>query len=152
MSQNLKQRLVIGCLGIILILILIYLSASGIFKFLFTAMIATVISIALWEFYHITKVNAYRPLSALGIFFSIAYIFALYLNSLFPLANALPEAVLGLTLIASFLYFFIKGENPFINLAITFFGIFYLTIPLGCLLSIDFFFPAGSAQDGRWWL
>jgi phosphatidate cytidylyltransferase len=152
LSHNLKQRLLFSFFGILLILTIIYYSPFGIFKLVFTSMIATVIALALWEFYRITQVNGYRPQSILGIGFSIAYIFALYLNHLNPLANAIPEAVLGLTLITSFLYFFIKGEQPFVNLAITFFGIFYLTIPLGCLVSIDFFFPSDSTQDGRWWL
>jgi len=152
MSTNLKQRLVFSFFGIILVLILIYLSPFGGFKLLFTAMIATVISIALWELYRIAKINGYQPQNAIGILSSAAYIFALYFNNLYPLANAIPEAVLGISLIASFLFFCIAGEKPFVNLAITFFGIFYLTIPLGCLLSIDFFFPLGSMQDGRWWL
>lgn len=151
-SRNFQQRVLVSLLGTILILTLIYYSPYGIFQILFTSMIASVIGLALWEFYHLTKINGYHPLSCLGIGFSIAYIFALYLNHLYPLANAIPEAILGLTLIASFLYFFMAGESPFVNLAITFFGIFYLTIPLGCLVSINFFFPENSSQDGRWWL
>lgn len=152
LSQNLKQRLLFSFFGILFILMIIYYSPFGFFKFLFTSTIAAVIALSLWEFYRITKINGYQPQSMLGIGFSIAYIFSLYLDNLYPLNHALPEAILGLSLVTSFLYFFIKGTQPFVNLAITFFGIFYLTIPLGCLVSIDFFFPLDSVQDGRWWL
>ena len=59
---------------------------------------------------------------------------------------------MGLTLIAAFLYYFFKGTDPFVNIALTSFGIFYLTLPLSCVLYIIYFFPSDSLQDGRWWL
>ena len=38
------------------------------------------------------------------------------------------------------------------NLAITLFGIIYLTLPISCALRINYFFPEQAAQDGRLWL
>lgn len=151
-SKNFKNRLTISFVGIFLILTFIYLSPFGLYKWLFTAVMAGSIGLALWEFYNITEPNGYRPQKILGVGFSIIYIFSLCAESIHPIARALPEAVLGLALISSFLYYFSKGDSPFVNLAMTFFGLFYLTIPLGCLVSINFMFPSDAVQDGRCWL
>jgi phosphatidate cytidylyltransferase len=152
LSQNFKQRLIFSLLFIPALIAAVYFSNHSYFQPFFAFMTAGLISMALWEFYQLTIANGYNPQIFAGIACTFAYIFALYLNYIKPLHNALPEAILGLTLIFSFSYFFKKGSSPFINLAITFFGIFYLTIPLGCLFSINFFFSFDSIQDGRWWL
>ena len=151
-SQNFKQRLLFSLLFSFFLIGAVYFSSHPIFQPFFVLITAGIISMALWEFYSLTKAHGYGPLTVLGLSCTFAYIFALYLNFLKPMHNALPEAVLGLSLVLSFLYFFIKGSSPLVNLAITFFGIFYLTIPLGCLLSINFFFSFDGIHDGRWWL
>ncbi len=151
-SQNFKQRFLVGSALTLFLLITIYFSKYPLFQPFFALMTAGIISMALWEFYQLTRAHGYNPPVLSGILCTFAYIFALYLNYLIPLHNALPEAVLGLTLILTFVYFCLSGHSPFIHLAIVFFGIFYLTIPLGCLFSINFLFPFKQNPDGRLWL
>lgn len=153
LSQNFKQRLLFGLFFSLFLIGVVYYSSHTWFQPVFALLTAGIISMALWEFYSLTKAHGYAPLTSLGIACTFTYIFSLYLNYLQPMHNALPEAVLGGALVLGFLYFFVTGSSPLINLAITFFGVFYLTIPLGCLLCINFFFPFdGGIQDGRWWL
>lgn len=151
-SKNLKQRLAVSILGIAVLIVVIYFSPYGLFKLLFALLMAGVIGMALWEYYHIAKANGYQPQAGIGILFTFLYIFGLYANSLWPYHHAVPEVILGLMLVAGFTYYFIRGSDPFVNLAITAFGVFYLTIPLGCFFDINYFFPPESEQDGRWWL
>jgi phosphatidate cytidylyltransferase len=151
-SKNFKHRLLFSLFFSLFLLGTIYFSSYPLFQPFFALITAGIISMALWEFYSLTKAHGYSPQTVLGVLCTFAYIFSLYLNFLKPMHNALPEAVLGIALVFSFLYFFVRGSSPLVNLAITFFGVFYLTIPLGCLLSIDFFFPFDGHQDGRWWL
>ena len=153
MSSNLKNRLIVSGLGIIFLVVVICLSPYGIYKFIFTAITAAIIGMALWELYHISSIKGYQPQRFIGLAITVLYLLALYINSIKPLHHALPEAILGLSLIASFLYYFVKGSNPFVNISITLFGIIYLTVPLSFLAGIDFFsFPFDPSQDGRWWL
>jgi phosphatidate cytidylyltransferase len=151
-STNFKQRLLASAIGILILSVLIYMSPQGIFTFLFTIAFAGILSVALWEFYQLATSGGYKPQITIGIISTIAYVLALYLNHLMPLHNALPEAVLGLTVIAAFLQFFFTGHKPLVNLSITLFGILYLIIPLGCLYNINFFFSPTDSQDGRLWL
>lgn len=152
LSRNFKYRLLMGAVTICVVLSTIYVSHYSWGKPLFLLLTAGFISTALWEFYHIAQAKGYYPLSKIGIISTLFYLLAIFFYTQDPAAVGLPEAVLGMTVISSFLYYFVKGTDPFVNLALTLFGIFYLTLPLGCFVLINYFFPDSSPQDGRWWL
>lgn len=152
LSANFKDRLIASVLGIIILLAAIYFSNSGFLSLFFLSIVAGSIGTALWEFYNIAKARGYAPLNGIGILFSIFYVFSIYLSTQIPSAFALPIIVIGLALISGFLSYFVKGTDPFINLAITFFGIIYLTLPLSFIVNINYFFPKGTPYDGRWWV
>jgi phosphatidate cytidylyltransferase len=99
-----------------------------------------------------TKFKGLAPPEAFGIVGSVAYIVAVYLSTQKAKAEMLPAIVMTLTIASAFLYYFIKGSNPLANLSAMVFGLVYITIPLGCIVSINYFFPLEGFQDGRWWL
>lgn len=152
MSYNFKQRLKISSFAVPLLLITLYLSSFTVFMPLFTLVITAIIATALWEYYQIAEAKGLQPLTALGIASSCAYIIALFLKSQFAFAADLTYIVIGISLVLAFGYSLRRGNSPLITLAITIFGLVYLTIPLGYLISINFFFPPDAVQDGRWWL
>lgn len=147
--SNLQQRLIISGLSLFFSLFAILSSHHPKFELFFVITIAAVISGALWEFYNIAKAKQSQPLVKIGIIGTIFYVCAVYLYAQRPHLQMLPEIVLALTLIAAFIYYFIKGSDPFVNLAVTSFGLLYLTIPLSCLIYINYFSSA-TVTDGRW--
>lgn len=151
-SRNFKYRLLAGIATIVVVLLCIYFSHYSWGKPIFVALTAGFILTALWEFYHIAQAKGYHPLSKIGIISTLIYLISVFWLTQSSMASGWPEAVLGLTMISSFLYYFIKGTDPFVNLALTLFGIFYLTLPLSCFILINYFFPEKSYHDGRWWL
>lgn len=151
--NNLTQRLIVGTLSTLLMFLAIYLSFDSLFGPVFVALIATITGVSLWEFFSIAKALKYSPLVKPAIACSTFYIFALFFHLQYaPYFQTLPLLVLFLSLIAIFAHFFFKGERPFSNIGITLFGLAYLTLPLGALISINYFFPKNSIQDGRIWL
>lgn len=154
LSENFKHRLTVGLSGTLIFLAALYLSAYNGWRWIFIV-IATGTSIAaLKEFYHIAKVKGYRPLNKIGLFFSFVYLMAVFFSTQSAASKIFPTAVLGMALIIAFLYYFRKGIDCIVNLAITFFGILYLTIPLSYVFEINYFhFAQGEgSQDGRMWL
>lgn len=151
MDNHLKQRLIAGFLGSAILLIVVFLSHLPIFKLLFTLLASGVISLALWEYYNIARTKGFQPLIKIGIVGTVCFVIATFLQSQFN-AKMLPEITLGITLIAAFIYYFIKGSDPFVNLSITGFGILYLTIPLSYLININYFASEPIVRDGRWCL
>ncbi len=97
--------------------------------------------------------KGYAPLNGLSIINTVIYVFAVFLATQTPQAHAFPNIALMLILGSFFLYYFYKGSDPFINTALSVFPLAYLVIPLSCIIRINYFeFPAGSVQDGRFWL
>lgn len=150
--SNLKQRVMVGGIATALIILAVYLSPYPYFRPFFVLAVATIIGAAVWEFYQIARQIGVAPLDHLGIVCSVAYVIAIFLGVGTPYAETLPQIVLALTLLSVFAYFFIRGQHPLVNIAVTLLGIIYLTVPLSCLESINYFFPPESHQDGRWWL
>lgn len=150
--SNLQQRLIVSSVAIVLLIISITFSHHPYFAPLFVLLAAAAISVALLEFYAIPQAKGYQPLIKVGILATAAFAFAVYINTQWPMGKMLPEIVLGLTLVSAFSYFFAKGNDPFINLAVTLFGILYLTIPLSALIGINYFHMPPFVTDGRWCL
>jgi phosphatidate cytidylyltransferase len=138
--------------AIFVLILVIYFSTYTIFKPLFVLATLVFICSALWEFYRIATAKGFLPLTKIGIISSVLYTFATFYKTQFHGLAPWPEMVLGAALMTAFLYYFIKGSDPFVNLALTLFGLVYLTIPLNFIININFFFSDDAALDGRWWL
>lgn len=151
-STQLKQRLLLGCIGIILLVISIYYSYTPLFQPIFVLFNAAIIGGALWEYYQFAKYKGFDPLTGTSIILSVIYVFSIYLAQLHPPLHALPPFVLFVALFLFFFLFFNKQSNPLINLAITVFGIAYLTVPLSFGLKINYFSFHNVHDDGRLWL
>ena len=147
-------RLTVSSIGTLFLILLVYYSHTPWVCPLFASIVAAITAASLWEYYHIAKVKGYRPLTMTGIIGGIAYCLALYTSLLSPLSTSLPFVVLWITFLLSFLFFFFRGSDPHPmgNLAITIFGLIYLALPLGCALTINFYFLDAPIQDGRLWL
>lgn len=151
--SNLQQRFIISFIGIICLFVAIMLSHHPIFGLFFVTLFAAVFTVALWEYYRIAQTKGMQPLVKIGLTGTVGYVFAVFLRTQTIQAIVLPEIILGLTLMGAFLYYFYyfaKGTEPFLNLAVTFFGIIYLTIPLSCLIDINYFSLDPTVSDGRW--
>ena len=147
-----KQRLTISFFGVIILLFSISFAQHPLFRPIFVLLTATVICFSQWEYYNIAHGKGFTPLTKLGMLASIAFVFSDYLGINYSSIAILPQIVLWITLIATFIYYFTKGSDPFNNIALTMFGIIYLTVPLALVLNITYFFPSDHVQDGRWWL
>ena len=146
MSQNFKQRLIVGSSTFLLILLVVYLSYHPYLGSLFVVFFTGTICGALWEFYQLCQ-NKGKPLTNLGIVGSFAYIMSVVLASNFAQFAHLPELIVLIFLATAFAFYFSQGQAPLTNLALTFFGFIYLVYPLTYLVSINYLF-----DEGRVWI
>lgn len=143
--SNFQQRILFSSAFLLILSAVIAFALVPVFQPIFILLAATIIAAALWEYYHISRAKGLQPLSEIGLTGSVFFILALFLSVIWPSYSSLPYFVLGATLLSSFLYFFFRGNNPLVNLAVTIFGIAYITLPLSCFIPIIFKF-------GRFWL
>lgn len=152
MTTHFKERLIASSIGIFLVTFIIYFSHTPLFQPLFVLLSGTLIVAALLEYYHLGQAGGFHPLIFLGLSGSLTYSITIYISMLWPQFSLLPAFVLFILIAASFLAFFKNRTNPLTNIALTLFGILYLTIPLTCLIQINYFHYDSSAVDGRVWL
>lgn len=143
--SNFFQRVIIGSFFSAFLLAAIYLSKDVLFQPLFALLTALVICGAVWEYYQISKSNGCSPVSSIGLLGSFLYVLTVYFAAGTPYQIDLAAALLLLILFFSFFSYFFSGVSPLINLAVTLFGVIYLTFPLSFLIPINFTY-------GRIWL
>lgn len=148
----LSQRIIIsgGCIAVLFAAV--YFSFTPLLGLLFPLLATAITGFAVREYYTIARAKKLSPHENIGTLLSIVIALSFFLSTQAPLFDFLPIFVLWLAVLTVFVSYFLRGEDPFINVAVTLFGIFYLTIPVGCAIQINYFFQADSSQDGRWWL
>jgi phosphatidate cytidylyltransferase len=151
-TRQFKQRMLMSGLGILGLIICVYFSFTSFFRPIFVLLNAGIISLALLEYYHLAQRKDFQPLVTFGIGSSIAYIIALSFSFHHVQLAMLPSLILLASLLLFFLIFFNQQSSALGNLAVTIFGLIYLTITLSCALRINYFFPAHELEDGRIWL
>lgn len=146
------QRVIASTIATAFLLFALYFSFTPYLSLLVPILAIVCFGAALKEYYSIAKRKGFKPREKTAYSLSLAYILAIYLGSLSGHQDSFPLYALAIGLFVLFSAFFFDGKNPLVNIAITLFGIVYLIIPLSCTLQINYFFPPGSAEDGRWWV
>jgi phosphatidate cytidylyltransferase len=157
--SDLKHRALINGIGFLVVFAFIIFAEFPYFKWFFTAAVALLCSVALWEFYELAKKKHLTPPKSLGIILSIIYLFAVFIalqNFDFRGTTHLPWLMLIIMFLSSFIPYAIKAKDSMMNIAILIFGYVYITIPLSLVLGIVYFFVFAFGQDrlfeGSWWL
>jgi phosphatidate cytidylyltransferase len=134
---NFQQRFLMSIFGIAILILVLATSHNPPFQFLFLGALSYVQAISLKEYYTMCKTKALFPSVVLGMVFSVCYIFFHYCarDILAPLF-----AFLGL----SFLFHFKTHKQAVGNIAATFFGFCYITLPLSLTIDINFLGPSNS--------
>lgn len=146
-AKDLAARSLINGLGAASVAVLIFLGAYSALKWLFTAAVAGIASVALWEYNQLLKKKGLNPAYALSIVSGILYIFAVFLKTQGYFSH-LPEIILGLAFLGCFAHFTFLAKSPLLNISSTFFGIVYIGVPLGLFIWVMYFFISG----GSWWI
>lgn len=143
--SNFFQRLTLSSLLSAILFVVVYFSNDPMLQPVFVVLTGAVIVAALWEYYRIAKGGGIEPVMSIGIIGSICYLYILYLTIDYSELSDWPLIVLGLILFSAFLSYFFSGMSPFTNIAVTVFGVVYLTVPLGMIIPIDLVY-------GRYWV
>ena len=144
----------------LLVALFIFFAEISFFRPFFTAGISLIAAIALWEYYRLVRKKELEPGVKIGIVTAILYVFAVFFQTgayfSAEIWQYLPEIILGLFLFSLFAYYAVKGQEAILNLSTTFFGLFYIVIPIACFVRIAYFFFDGtistSPYEGSFWL
>jgi phosphatidate cytidylyltransferase len=150
---DLKVRFLIGSISVLVVGFLTFFANHPVFQWVITCLVAILGVTALWEYINLLKAKGITIPFWLLASLSAIYIIANYLATEDSRFLVLVNAVVVVFFFAVFLYNFYQIEGAIIKIATSFFGAFYIIVPLGLLLKI--LYPNTMnplLHDGRLWV
>lgn len=150
---DLNRRLIVSLTVGIAVAALIVFSADRWVSLLAMIVVASFAGIGVWEYAQLALEKEIKPRAGLLIVFAVLEVVAFYASLVLVDFPQLSVLVLTCAAIVFFLVHFQQTANALPNIAVQFFGVCYVAVPLSLLLGVLYPFPHdGVAQDGRWWL
>jgi phosphatidate cytidylyltransferase len=150
---DLNRRLIVSLLLGALVVSLIAFSTNSFVFVLLALCVAAFASVAVWEYAQLSIAKGFRPATLLMIVAAALEVIAFYTTLVFVDFPQLPILVLFIALIAIFLNHFRDTTDALPSIAVAFFGVLYIAVPLSFMLGV--LYPVahqGIPQEGRFWL
>jgi phosphatidate cytidylyltransferase len=150
---DLNRRLIVSSISAVVIAFLIACCQNDIVRILLLIFVAAFAGIGVWEYAQLAIAKGARPATQLMIICSSLLVVAFYASLHFVAFPQLCIFVLFLSVLSFFINHFKEPQNSLLNIAVEFFGLAYVAVPLSLMLGV--LYPVaheGAPQDGRWWL
>lgn len=148
---DLSKRASVALFAAIVVILLIAFASNPIVSIVLVATVAAMAGVGVWEYAKLASTKGVRPAVLLMVIVAICEVVAFFIAHKWIHSAELPVFVFAIGLGLFFLNRFRKKEEALINVAVDFFGVAYVAVPLSYMLGI--LYPiGGSAFDGRWWL
>lgn len=140
-------------IGILFVLILLIIYASNpIVSICIVALVSALAAIGVWEYARLANSKGVKPALYLMVVVAICEVIAFFIAHKWIHSPELPVFVAAMGVGLFFLNRFRRSEEALINVAVEFFGVAYVAIPLSYMLAILYPISPSTVEDGRWWL
>lgn len=149
---DLKKRFMISFSFLILLALLISFSRYLPVSILIALFMCAIVGIGIWEYVRLAKARQFNPHLIAMLLVGISVVIAFFLTIRVGVSHFIPICVLGAGFVVFFLMRFKSIQGALGNIAIEFFGVCYLSVPLSMMLGI--LYPQkqlGVDQEGRYW-
>lgn len=149
---DLSRRISVSLAVITATLLLIAFAANPYVAILIVLVVAVLAAIAVWEYAQLASTKGLSPAMLLMIAVAVAEVFSFYVTHQWIKLPELPIFIFSIGLCLFFLNRFRRSEDALLHVAVEFFGVAYVAVPLSFMLAILYPISLGVHQDGRWWL
>lgn len=149
---DLNKRFLVSCVVLMILGALVVFSNQLWISFLIGLIVAIVAGIGVWEYAQLANAKGLQPATRFMIGIAVSVVCTYFLSLKNPGLAQLPMVVLALGIMLLFLRHFRDTQDALVHIAVEFFGICYIAVPLSLLIGI--LYPtviAGVREDGRWW-
>lgn len=147
------SRRVTYAVTLLIVLLLLITNAGNLYVSVLVVLAVSVMAgVGVWEYGILATAKGLKPALALMSSVAVCEVIAFFIAHKWFNSPELPVFIIALGLALFILCRFRKTENSLIHVAVEFFGVVYVALPLSYMLCI--LYPIGPAtpQDGRWWL
>lgn len=136
----------------IALLLLIAFSANPIVSGLVVAATAAMAGVGVWEYAKLASTKGVKPAVLLMVIVAACEVVAFFIGHKWIHSQELPVFVFAIGVGLFFLNRFRKAEEALVNVAVDFFGVAYVAVPLSYMLAILYPINPSPTMDGRWWI
>lgn len=145
---DLSKRVTVSSLVIAVVLLLILFSSVPWVSILLALIVAALAGVGVWEYANMAKVKELKVAQSAMVVLSIVQALVFFISYKFLDRPLLPVVSLAGSVVIFCLIHFKDMSNAVANVAIEFFSICYVVVPLGFILGILFSFY----EAGKWWV
>lgn len=143
---DLSRRFLVSLITACIVVGLIVFSSTAWVSALLVITVAALTAIGIWEYAQLVHAKDFKPAVLLMMLFGVAEVFSFFFSQKFSSHEDLPAAILVIAAAAFFIRHFRESKNALILIAVEFFGVCYVAVPLSFLLGILY------SDEGKWWL
>lgn len=150
---DLNKRFAISFVALASVILLVVFSPIKFVSALLVLAIAAISAVGVWEYAKLAEAKNLNPAVTLMMGAAVLEVAAFFISFKFPNYSLLPVVLLVASAVCFFVRRFRDSSNALLDVAVEFFGLCYVAVPLSFLLGV--LYPSSHhliAQDGRWWL
>lgn len=149
---DLSRRLSVAIsLGIVIMLFIIF-AGNPIVSAVLVGAVAVLAGIGVWEYAKLGNTKGVKPSAPLMVVVAVFEVVAFFIAHKWIQSQELPVFVFAIGLGLFFLNRFRRQEEALLSVALEFFGVVYVAVPLSYMLAILYPIAPSTVEDGRWWL
>ncbi|MES2199067.1 MAG: CDP-archaeol synthase [Chlamydiota bacterium] len=150
---DLHKRLVVSSIVITILAGLMIFSDHFLVKTILVLCVAAFAGIGVWEYAQFARAKQLRPAVKAMIIIATCEVFAFFAAHKLIVFSQMPAIVLSVGAVVFFLLHFKDIRDALVHVAVEFFGVCYVSVPLSFMLAILYPMSSnGMSWDGRWWL
>jgi phosphatidate cytidylyltransferase len=150
---DLNKRFSVSIIAIVIVILLVVFSPIKFVSALLVLSVAIISAIGIWEYSKLAEAKGLNPSVSLMIGAAVIEVALFFISFKFPSFSLLPVIFLVLSAVCFFACRFRDSTNALLEVAVEFFGLCYVAVPLSFLMGV--LYPSSHhfvPQDGRWWL
>lgn len=149
---DLGRRFSTAILIIFILILLITFAHNPIVSVLVVITVAGMAALGVWEYARLASTKGVKPAVFLMVIVASCEVIAFFIAHKWIHTQELPVFVFAIGLGLFFLNRFRKAEEALVNVAVDFFGVAYVAVPLSYMLAILYPIDPTPIIDGRLWL
>jgi len=147
--KDFSRRFVVSAISIACVTFLILFAYHPWIQYGVAFIIASLTAVAMWEYEQFAKAKGGQMILPVLIGATLLEVGSFFAAAQHMQLRSLPPIVFFIAFLILFALHFKQKDGAIVDLAVSSFGLLYLAVPMGMVVSILY---SAAGEDGRWWL
>jgi phosphatidate cytidylyltransferase len=152
MLKDLGRRVVVSAISIAIVVVLLLLAYQTYVQYIVALLVAALGAVAVWEYEQFAKAKGGQMIFPALLVITVLEILSFFAAAHSPGLRPMPLMIFFIGFLILFALHFRQRDGAVVDLAVSYFGLLYIAVPMGMVLGILYISPVSVNEDGRWWV